>query len=361
MQDVPQIDSCIVPVHVESKFSMEVDFDLVLDCAGSASGKNVITCQICPVCRSQTVMLVHKLHAGDCAACNMFHSFAVFVILCCYLLFGEVTQTTSTISIISYKPETESTSVQQGHTLELWCNVDGYWEYCSFSHVPSGKSCHFEWKSDANNVTVTNCTSFEGRFEYLGEYENYKCGIRIQDFRFEDSGEWRCDIESYTWGGEKGNGYQVRRSFEVKVISNVIKVSNGVAAADEWSFDCPTGYNNYDIGICQDNINESNFFGILLRCEKDDTNFGSLMFIENPGKDLKRHCDRCAKIKMNFSGNETILGNHWRFVECTGHCYREPIQFRELLDEAGQGDTYIIDSDKSAWRIRMTARRTPSE
>ena len=171
--------------------------------------------------------------------------------LAALLLLGEVTKTTSTIStnvlfplhdnregnsdhfnIISYKPETGSTSVQQGQSLELWCNVDGYWEFCSFSHVPSGRSCDFQWKHDTDNVTMTKCTPFEGRFEYLGDYQNNKCGIRIHEVIFGDSGEWRCDMESYTYSsGEKGNGYQVRRSFEVNVTLNVNKVIIGVTVA----------------------------------------------------------------------------------------------------------------------------------
>ena len=144
------------------------------------------------------------------------------------VLFGEVTSTLS-FSVTSLKPENGSTSVQQGFSLELWCNVDGYWEFCSFSHVPSGKSCDFQWKRDIYNVTVTNCTSFEGRFEYLGDFEKYECGIRIHQVGYDESGNWTCDMESYTrYEGVRGNGYQVIKSFEVEVTPNVINITIGV-------------------------------------------------------------------------------------------------------------------------------------
>ena len=40
-------------------------------------------------------------------------------------------------------------------------------------------------------MTVNNCDDFEGRFEYLGDYHNYKCGIRISGAEKGDAGAWR--------------------------------------------------------------------------------------------------------------------------------------------------------------------------
>ena len=64
------------------------------------------------------------------------------------ILFGEVTvvppddsiqESTDEISIVSFIPESGSTTIEGGESLELWCNVDDHWEWCTFSHVPSGK------------------------------------------------------------------------------------------------------------------------------------------------------------------------------------------------------------------------------
>ena len=40
-------------------------------------------------------------------------------------------------------------------------------------------------------MTVNNCDDFMGRFEYLGDYNNYKCGIRIGGVKKGDAGVWR--------------------------------------------------------------------------------------------------------------------------------------------------------------------------
>ena len=88
------------------------------------------------------------------------------------------------------------TAVEAGGDLELWCNADGWWEWCKFVHEPSGKNCDLKWRRkqywrDVFNVTVNNCDDFKGRFEYLGDYDNYKCGIRIRGVEKGDAGAWR--------------------------------------------------------------------------------------------------------------------------------------------------------------------------
>ena len=92
----------------------------------------------------------------------------------------------SAFEITSHEPRTNSNSgieYDEGDDVELWCNADNYWEWCKISHVESNKSCDFDWKKYALldgsrttiwNVTVVDCDDFEGRFEYLGDYENYR-------------------------------------------------------------------------------------------------------------------------------------------------------------------------------------------
>ena len=129
----------------------------------------------------------------------------------------EVGETNDGFSIVSYAPASGSAEIQDGYPLELWCNVDDYWEWCTFSHMSSNKFCDFQWKKDPYNVTVNEC-DFEGRYDYLGDYDNYKCGIRIYQARPEDSGEWRCDLEGYNRAETvRGYGLKVRKSFRVWV------------------------------------------------------------------------------------------------------------------------------------------------
>merc|ERR1712117_383429 len=114
-------------------------------------------------------------------------------------------------------PPSGSAEVTAGWPLELWCNVDDWWEWCTFTHLKSNKFCDFQWKSGPNNVTVNQC-DFEGRYEYLGDYDNYKCGIRIYHTMTEDSGEWKCDLEEYNRAETvRGYGEKVRKTFQVWV------------------------------------------------------------------------------------------------------------------------------------------------
>jgi len=129
----------------------------------------------------------------------------------------EVGETGDGFSITSYEPASGSAEVQEGWPLELWCNVDDWWEWCTFSHLSSNRYCDFQWKSTPYNVTVNEC-DFEGRYEYLGDYDNYKCGIKIYHARIEDSGKWRCDLEQYSRAERvRGHGTKVRKTFEVWV------------------------------------------------------------------------------------------------------------------------------------------------
>ena len=129
----------------------------------------------------------------------------------------EVGETGAGFSITSYEPASGSAEVTAGWPLELWCNVDGWWEWCTFSHLSSNKFCDMQWKREPYNVTVNEC-NFEGSSEYLGNYDNYNCGIRIYHARIEDSGEWRCDLEQYSRAETvRGHGTRVRKSFQVWV------------------------------------------------------------------------------------------------------------------------------------------------
>ena len=124
--------------------------------------------------------------------------------------------------ITSYSPRTNSNSgitLQEGEALELWCNVDDWWEWCTFTHTASSKSCELDWKWDPYNVTVLDCADFEGRFEYLGDYNNYKCGVRFKDMRPDEGGKWQCNVEEYNdgKGTSRGSNPQDNHEFHVEV------------------------------------------------------------------------------------------------------------------------------------------------
>ena len=103
------------------------------------------------------------------------------------------------MEIKSHTPESGATSIRVGEKLELWCNVDRYWEWCNFVHKPSARFCDFYGRRTGlfhGNVTVNDCSSFEGRFEYLGDYDKFKCGIRLLNITRVESGLWMCYLRS---------------------------------------------------------------------------------------------------------------------------------------------------------------------
>ena len=127
-------------------------------------------------------------------------------------------ENTDEFRFTSYIPESGSTSLREGDSLDIWCNVNDYWEWCAFKHVPSERFCDLKWDYAAYNVTVDNCADFKGRMEYLGDYDNYKCGVRFHSIRPDESGEWRCELENYYYAQTKrGYGYEVRKSLLVNV------------------------------------------------------------------------------------------------------------------------------------------------
>lgn len=120
-------------------------------------------------------------------------------------------------SIVSNTPSSGSLEIEEGDPIDLWCNMDEFWEWCTFKHMTSNKLCDFQWMTALDNVTVTEC-DFEGRYEYLGDYDDHKCGIRIKQATPGDSGEWRCDLEEYSRAETKrGYGKEAGMSFRVTV------------------------------------------------------------------------------------------------------------------------------------------------
>jgi len=63
----------------------------------------------------------------------------------------------------------------EGQSVELFCNVDGYYEWCTFRRH-DGKVCDFEWRRDVWNLTVLDCGAFEGRFALTGKRKAFPGG-----------------------------------------------------------------------------------------------------------------------------------------------------------------------------------------
>ena len=77
------------------------------------------------------------------------------------------------------KVEPKATEISYGGKLRLICNPDGYYEWCKFMH--NDKVCDFQWKREVWNITTLECSDFEGRARFVGTYDNYECGMELDN------------------------------------------------------------------------------------------------------------------------------------------------------------------------------------
>ena len=89
----------------------------------------------------------------------------------------------------------------EGGQFQLLCEVDAWYNYCTFKH--NGKICDFEWKTGLGlgNFTVAECKNYENRMDFSGTYVAswfgpWICAVNITDVSFEDAGAWSCEVES---------------------------------------------------------------------------------------------------------------------------------------------------------------------
>merc|ERR1712083_459743 len=111
--------------------------------------------------------------------------------------------------------EPKEVNVKQGEGFNLMCQVDGWYEWCTFKH--NGKVCDFEYKYSLGDVTTLECDSFAGRSKFQGIYKSSECGIVITNATGEDTGEWTCEIEEYWSGKTRNYGSKVTGSMQVNV------------------------------------------------------------------------------------------------------------------------------------------------
>ena len=71
---------------------------------------------------------------------------------------------------------------------------------------------------DVWNITIADCEDYKDRMEWSGDYEKFQCAITIKNAKFEDSGLWSCEIESYAAGKYRGYGYNATAEMEIKVV-----------------------------------------------------------------------------------------------------------------------------------------------
>ena len=92
------------------------------------------------------------------------------------------------------------------------------WEWCKFTHLPSEKFCDFRFEEEPFEVKPVDCSSFAGRFEFVGDHDDDKCGVRIQGIKMEEAGQWKCALEEYNVDSEeRGKDPIAEKSFDISV------------------------------------------------------------------------------------------------------------------------------------------------
>ena len=92
------------------------------------------------------------------------------------LLVG-ILSTSYAFELVTVEPK--ATVIPYGGKLRLTCNADGDYEWCKFIH--NDKICDFQWKRDVWNITTLECSDFEGRSRFVGCYDNYECGMELEN------------------------------------------------------------------------------------------------------------------------------------------------------------------------------------
>ena len=98
----------------------------------------------------------------------------------------------------------------------LMVSSSRYWEYCSFIHPSSGKSCNIQWNEELDNVTMLDCDAFEGRFAYLGDWDVWECTVRFTNLQPCEFGEWQCVLEEYSESTDRDIAQKASMSFHFR-------------------------------------------------------------------------------------------------------------------------------------------------
>merc|ERR1719208_364301 len=159
----------------------------------------------------------------------------------CLLLVGG----TSAFSVT--KTEPKEIRVKLGEPFTILCAVDGWYEYCTFKHAET--SCNIDWKREPYNVTMGECSNYEGRVEFRGDYNNYECGLKITESKAEDSGDWTCEFEQYAKALVRGDGSTSKGTFKVIVDATTTTTTTTTATTTTAS----TSNSDYDYTYENDN------------------------------------------------------------------------------------------------------------
>ena len=93
------------------------------------------------------------------------------------------------------------TAIYEGDTVKLSCTVTNWYNICSFKL--ENKQCEFHYddqsyhNSEPYPVKKKNCADLDSIIEFVGDYYNYNCAIKLGPVSLSESGLWTCEFKEY--------------------------------------------------------------------------------------------------------------------------------------------------------------------
>jgi hypothetical protein len=86
---------------------------------------------------------------------------------------------------------TSSISVHQGEPYELNCGVDQKWDFCTWTHMGSGKKCR-QIAGQASSTCKIDLGGTDAPRIYNYNSDDRTCTLRISDAKIQDFSSWEC-------------------------------------------------------------------------------------------------------------------------------------------------------------------------
>ena len=98
----------------------------------------------------------------------------------------------------------DSPPFKPGSNVTLKCQASDTMEHCIWSHKSRGKyqKCTFEWTLTNGNTETKKCypDDINKRTNFVGNYDQNECFIKLLNINTYDHGEWKCHIQEYVLG-----------------------------------------------------------------------------------------------------------------------------------------------------------------
>ena len=119
----------------------------------------------------------------------------------------------SAFEITKAEPKVVKVKEDEPRDVILSCHTNDWWNTCDFSH--NGRSvCKIKWTGGKNVKVDDSC---EKGLEYVGQYSQHICALKIRNVGFEQDGKWLCKMEDYDYRNSETKIYDTE-SMKITII-----------------------------------------------------------------------------------------------------------------------------------------------